>query len=75
MNLLPFYKRKTMTTPASTEIEKEVPVYIPVMKENDFDEEVRNTRSNELLMSALRSRAQEPATHSLEEIRKRLSIK
>ena len=75
MNLLPFYKRKTMTAPASTEIEKEVPVYLPVMKENDFDEEICNTRSNELLMVALRSRAKDPATLSLEDIRKRLSIK
>jgi hypothetical protein len=57
-----------------TRTPEEIVAYMPVKKENDFDNEIKNTRSNDVLMAALRSRAHEPATVSLQEIRKRLAL-
>jgi len=82
MNLLPFSKRKTTGSPAAlrreeesfTPTPEEVVAYTPVKNENDFEDEIQNTRSNEVLMAALQSRAQQPATVSLQEIRKRLAL-
>jgi len=64
--------RKLLTKASWANRTHRVWAYESTRNADDFGQEIEDTRANEVLMAHLQMRAQEPATTSLEEVKRRL---
>lgn len=82
MNVFPFRKQKRALAAAAEQkpwqedfiLGRRTPVDITITPADDFTQEIEIIRANEPLMAVLVDRANEPATTSLEEVKKQIGI-